>query len=127
MDPPERRLGPLIGPGAAEAGIDPFGVHFEIVDEGNGGRDTLLVDRFTIGFAGDHAAYVDDQREARPCAAVVFTPWPPQIGWKRGVRQLLIEPIDKRNKRRTPLRRESEFKGGSRSATQLPQITLQAP
>ena len=42
LNPSDRRLRPLISPCAPEARIDPFDVHFEIVDEGNVGSCVTL-------------------------------------------------------------------------------------
>src|SRR2546428_3994935 len=82
LNPSDRRLRPLIGPGAPQTGIHASRMAFEVIDQGGGGHDTALIHGLSICLAGHHPAHMEDQREAPPCAAVVFTPGSPQIVWE---------------------------------------------
>jgi len=47
LNPSDRRLRPLISPCAPETRIHSFGMGLKIVDQGDGGRDTLLLNHFS--------------------------------------------------------------------------------
>ena len=103
LEPPERRLGPLIGPGAPESRIDPFRMRFEIVDQGDGGRDAVRIDRFGIGLTGDHPADMQNERQSGRRSPSSCSR-PTQMIGERGIGQLCIEGIHNRIKAARPCR-----------------------
>jgi hypothetical protein len=64
LNPSDRRLRPLISPCAPETRIHSFGMGLKIVDQGDGYRDTLLLNHFSLGFAADQAAQVQNKRQS---------------------------------------------------------------
>jgi hypothetical protein len=100
-DPPDRRLGPLIGPGGPETRIDPFGMELKIADQLHGAAHTQHVDCL-VGLSIDHMTGVEDEGESghRAWELCIHIP---QVIRKIRVGQLCIDGIDPLHKGRPPV------------------------
>lgn len=101
LEPPERRLGPLIGPGAPQTRIDPLGMPLKIADQLHSPVHTQHVDCL-VGLSSDHMTGVEDEGESGHRAWELCIHIPHVIR-KIRVGQLCIDGIDPLHKGRPPL------------------------
>jgi hypothetical protein len=66
LNPPERRLGPLLGTCHPESAIDPRRMGLKILDEGHGTVHAVRVDGFVIGLSGGELALPENEGQACP-------------------------------------------------------------